>query len=158
MAPMVCQLHCSFIVSSQLGTVFLQHTVQILDLLLLEVCILLLQLSIVLLQDTKQILCVTGMVAMISLCASAPQLLSQPVLCSSNSCRMLFIQSPATSLKGVAQVQPKVYVLQRLQAVCSYVDGLLGHVGKVFVQVDKRRNIPQFSCCWQAGERAASNQ
>ena len=71
---------------------------------------------------------------------------------------MLFIQNPATSLKGVIHVQPKVYVLQRLQAVRSYVDRMLGHVGKVFIQADKRRNIPRFSCFWQAGERAASNQ
>ncbi len=49
---MVSQLDCSLIVGGQLGTVLLQHTIQPLDLLLLEVSILLLQLGVVSLQCT----------------------------------------------------------------------------------------------------------
>jgi len=49
---MVSQLDCSLIVGGQLGTVLLQHTIQSLDLLLLEVSILLLQLGVVSLQCT----------------------------------------------------------------------------------------------------------
>ena len=50
LTPVVRQLHCSLIVSRQLGSVLLKHAVQVLDLALLQVYILLLQLSILLLQ------------------------------------------------------------------------------------------------------------
>ncbi len=52
LTPVVSQLDCSLIVGSQLGTVLLQHTIQSLDLLLLEVSVFLLQLGVVSLQCT----------------------------------------------------------------------------------------------------------
>lgn len=51
---MVCQLDCSLIVRSQLGSVLLQHRVQVFNLPLLQLCILVLQLCILLLQVTER--------------------------------------------------------------------------------------------------------